>query len=442
MAEREGFEPPVPFWGTLTFQASPFDHSGISPYLEGTQLIASLSAYVNVRPRKIRRARGLSPTPFPDRGSGMKVCMQIQAAVDQRAGVGRYVHTLVPELAACRGDDELSGFYFDFRRKGSPFPPGLIREEACRAVPGALVQQAWKRLGLPAYTRFAPEADVHHFPNFIIPPLPPGPKAVVNIHDLCFLKCPETMEPKNRAYLRKRMPKTLRRADRILTISETMATELRDAFDLPEDKVVATLLGPPPALRAPDDVEARTRVRALGIDKPFLLHVGTLEPRKNHRFLFQVFERLQYFDGTLVLCGMRGWQTEPILEAMRTSPAADRILHLDYVDDTDLASLYGQAEALLFPSLYEGFGLPPVEAMRQGCPVIASDGGSLPEVVGNGGVVVPTDDPDRWTEAIERLFSSPDHRAKLINAGHTRAAGFSWRRCAEQTWDVYRELAG
>ena len=139
---------------------------------------------------------------------------------------------------------------------------------------------------------------------------------------------------------------------------------------------------------------------------------------------------------------MRGWQTEPILEAMRTSPAADRILHLDYVDDTDLASLYGQAEALLFPSLYEGFGLPPVEAMRQGCPVIASDGGSLPEVVGNGGVVVPTDDPDRWTEAIERLFSSPDHRAKLINAGHTRAAGFSWRRCAEQTWDVYRELAG
>ncbi|MEX2608223.1 MAG: glycosyltransferase family 1 protein [Kiritimatiellia bacterium] len=371
----------------------------------------------------------------------MRVCIQLQAAIDQRAGVGRYVHTLVPELAALRGEDALSGFYFDFRRKGSPFPRGLLEEHACHTLPGTLIQQSWKRLGLPAYTRFAPEADVHHFPNFIIPPLPAGPKAVVNIHDCCFLTCPETMEPKNRAYLRHRMPSTLRRADKILTISETMAAELREAFNLPEDKVVATLLGPPPSLNDLPDDQVAGRIRNLGIDGPFLLHVGTLEPRKNHRFLFEVFDRLRYFDGTLVLCGMQGWQTEPILRAMRDSKKADRIRHLDYVSDDDLVALYRRAEALVFPSLYEGFGLPPVEAMRQGCPVISSNRGSLAEVVGDAGIVLPLDDPDAWTAAIEDVLGNFDRRARLINAGHHRAAGFSWRRCAEETWRVYRELS-
>lgn len=372
----------------------------------------------------------------------MKICMHIQAAIDQRAGVGRYVHTLVPELAATRGKDELMGFYFDFRRNGSPFPRGTLEEHACRWLPGALAQQSWKRLGLPAYTRFAPEADVHHFPNFIIPPLPAGPKAVVNIHDCCFISCPETMEPKNRAYLRRRMPRTLKRADHILTISETMARELRETFDLPEDKVTATLLGPPPSMNDLPGERVQARIRALGIDGPFLLHVGTLEPRKNHAFLFKVFERLNDFDGTLVLCGMKGWGVEPILRAMADSPAAARIRHLDYVRDDDLVALYRRAEALVFPSLYEGFGLPPVEAMRQGCPVVCSDGGSLPEVVGRAGIVLPLDNPADWADAIEDLLSSPDRRAKLINAGHNRAAGFSWRRCAEQTWRVYRDLIG
>jgi glycosyltransferase involved in cell wall biosynthesis len=366
--------------------------------------------------------------------------MHIQAAINQRAGVGRYIHTLVPELAAAKGEDEFSGFYFDFRRNGSPFPKGLITEHAHRMIPGALVQQAWKRLGIPAYTRFAPEADVYHFPNFIIPPLPKGPKAVVNIHDCCFLSCPETMEPKNRAYLERRMPHTIKRADKILTISETMAKEIREAFQLPEDKVVATLLGPPPALAELPEADVQKHIQALNIDGPFLLHVGTLEPRKNHQFLFKVFERLNEFDGTLVLCGMQGWQVEPIMQAMQNSTHADRIRHLDYVTDKDLTALYRRAEALIFPSIYEGFGLPPIEAMRQGCPVITSDGGSLPEVVGNAGIVLPLLDPEEWAATIEQLLGNPDRRAKLINAGHNRAARFSWKKCAEETWDVYRSL--
>lgn len=369
----------------------------------------------------------------------MIVSLQLQAAIAQRAGVGRYVHTLAPLLAERQGNDSLLGFYFDFRNNGSPFPPGLLKEKPVRWIPGALVQQAWKRFGFPPYTWFAPKADVHHFPNFVIPPLPRGPKAVVNIHDAAFLKFPETLEPKNLAYLRQRMDATVRRADRILTISDTIADELREHYDLPADKCRTTLLGPPPALTPPDDATAATLLQALNLDRPFLLHVGTLEPRKNHVFLFKVFEALKDFDGDLVLCGMEGWHVAPILQALENSPRRNRIRRLHYLSDPQLAALYLKAEALLFPSLYEGYGLPPVEAMRMGCPVITSDGGSLPEVVGDGGTVLPLK-RDAWVTAISRLLTSPDARAATVNAGRRRAASFSWETCADQTWDVYREL--
>jgi glycosyltransferase involved in cell wall biosynthesis len=369
----------------------------------------------------------------------MKVCLHIQAVIAQRAGIGRYVHTLVPELAAQRGNDELSAFYFDFRRNGSPFAPGLLDEHACRWLPGALVQQAWKRIAFPPVTCFAPRADLHFFPNYIIPPLPRGPRAVVSVHDLGLLRFPETLEPKNLAYLRARLPKSIARAERILAISETMAAEIREAYNLPAEKVRATLLGPPPALAELSHAAAEDRLRELNIDGPYLLHVGTLEPRKNHAFLFQVFERLKDFDGHLILCGPRGWKTEPILDALRDSPAHERIRHLDYVRDDQLSALYRRATALVFPSLYEGFGLPPIEAMRQGCPVVCSTGGSLPEVVGDAGIVLPLDDPDAWVAALQSLLHDGDTRQRLIAAGHVRADGFSWKRCAEETWAVFRD---
>ncbi len=372
----------------------------------------------------------------------MIVSLQLQAAIAQRAGVGRYVHTLAPLLSELRGEDTLLGFYFDFRRKGTPFPPGILEERAVRWVPGALVQQAWKRIGFPPYTWFAPKADVHHFPNFVIPPLPKGPKAVVNIHDASFLRFPETLEPKNLAYLRSRMDDTVKRANKILTISDTIADELREAYRLPADKLRTTLLGPPPSLAENiTEAEASAVMRELGQDRPFLLHVGTLEPRKNHAFLFKVFEQLDQFDGDLVLCGMEGWHVGPILAALAQNKRRDRIRRLHYLSDTQLAALYRKAEALLFPSLYEGYGLPPVEAMRQGCPVISSDGGSLPEIVGKGGIVLPLA-LDAWVEAVHALLSDASERTKRVEAGYRRASQFSWKKCAEETWEVYREVGG
>lgn len=371
----------------------------------------------------------------------MIVSLQLQAAIAQRAGVGRYVHTLAPLLAAHKGvDDRLLGFFFDFRNNGSPFPAGTLEEHRVRWVPGAAVQQAWKRLGFPPYTWFAPHADVHHFTNFVIPPVSRKAKTVVTIHDASYLRFPETLEPKNLAYLRKHIDATVRRADLILTVSETIAAELREAYSLPRDRVRATRLGPPPSMTPIEEDAAGPLLKPLGLDKPFLLHVGTLEPRKNHTFLFEVFNRLDTFEGDLVLCGMEGWHVEPILRALENSPKRTRIRRLDFVSDAQLTALYRRAEALLFPSLYEGFGLPPIEAMRQGCPVISSDGGSLPEVVGQGGMVLPLE-TETWVAAVGALLSDSARRAAQVEAGRTRAAEFSWERCADETWAAYRAVA-
>jgi glycosyltransferase involved in cell wall biosynthesis len=262
----------------------------------------------------------------------------------------------------------------------------------------------------------------------------------VTIHDASFLRFPDTLEPKNLAYLRSQLPRTLARADRVLTVSKTMAKDLQELCGLSADRVRATPLGPPPLLETADGADDAARLRELGLDRPYLLHVGTLEPRKNHRFLFDLFAELEDFDGDLVLCGMEGWRVEPILEAMNACPRSGRIRRLRFVSDAQLGALYRHAEALLFPSLYEGFGLPPVEAMRQGCPVLASDGGSLPEIVGAGGRVLPLE-LEAWRAAVTTLLEHPSERKALREAGRARAADFSWESCAKDTWAAYRELA-
>jgi len=360
----------------------------------------------------------------------MRICVDIQSAVAQRAGVGRYTHKLVQHLGplAAASGDELRLFHFDFKRKGRPFPVEGATFEASRLLPGRVVQQAWKRFGMPAFDRFAGPADLYHFPNFVRPPLRRG-ASVVTIHDLSFLKFPETMEEKNFRYQNAKIRQTVRDVDAIITDAAAIADEVSELLGVPRDRIHPIHLGLEFDAPTPEQTAAFKRSR--NIERPYLLHLGTLEPRKNHLFLFDVFEALSAsdFDGDLLLAGMQGWKCEPILERIAANP---RIRYLEFVPDEDLPALYAGAEAFVFPSKYEGFGFPPLEAMSCGTPVVSSAAGSLAEVLGSAATVVNEFKVDAWTTAIKATLGSIPDAAWLEQ--------YQWQQTAKKTWDLYQRL--
>ncbi len=371
----------------------------------------------------------------------MKVCMDIQSAIGPRAGVGRYTHQLAQHLAATPDALDLKVFYFDFKRLGSPFSLPGVEQRAVQWCPGRLVQKVWKEWRWPPYEWFAGAADVYHFPNFIIPPLRKG-KKVVTVHDVTFLRHPETVEQKNYRYLSTRLEQTVQVADHIIVVSDFSRQEVLEHYAVDADRITAIHLG----ISQPFDIVPESRIQAvrkmLGLERPYLLFVGTVEPRKNIPFLIDVFEAMDHFDGDLVIAGMKGWKYEESLQRINSSKKGDRIHYLEFVDESHLPGLYAGAEIFVFPSHYEGFGFPPLEAMSCGTPVISSAGGALPETVGNAGVIIDRGTVEAWVHAVETMLHDTAQRDIFRKIGLEHAGHFDWARTARKTVDVYRRVAG
>ena len=371
-------------------------------------------------------------------------CLDYQPAVAQGAGIGRYTRllarNLVPQLAR---DERLRLFFCDFRRKAERDPVPGAEARAFRLLPGALMQKAWAKLGAPAFDRLSGPADVFHFTNFVARPVRRG-RTVLSIHDMSFERFPEFAEARNRAYLHANVARSVARADLIVTDSEFSRREIEELLPEARGRVRTTLLGISPDFR-PAPAEAVAEVRAkLGLERPFLLDVGTVEPRKNLPFLVDFWEKLAPEGFDLVVAGAPGWRCEPIFgrfaEAERRFPG--RFHYVRYVPDGLLEALYTAASLFAIPSHYEGFGFPPLEAMACGAPVLSSDGGSLPEVLGSSARIVRGFDADAWAHAaLELLREAPSDRAARIAAGRAQAARFTWERCAQETLAVYREAA-
>jgi glycosyltransferase involved in cell wall biosynthesis len=394
------------------------------------------------------------------KGVLLKICIDIQAAVAQRAGIGRYTRFLAEHLLKCAGADELSFFHFDFMRRG--LTPPLANARANRWCPGRIAQLCWKDLNWPPFDWFAGQADVYHFPNFFIPPLSRG-KCVVSIHDASFLRHPEFTESRNLAYLRASIVNTVRKADAIITISHFSAAEL--GFFFPEARAKTHVIYPGIVEHISKEVQGSQFTvqgyssvaterdghlitgpvpagirEAKGLRKPYVLTVGTLEPRKNLEFLVRVFENMKEFQGELVVVGRRGWKYASILDRIASSSRANEIRLLENVGDDELAAIYAGAELFIFPSLYEGFGFPPLEAAACGAPVLSSPGGSLKEALGDGAMLMPDYDPAKWSEAALLLLNDQPTRQALIDKGRRQAAKYSWTETARQTMALYRSL--
>ena len=372
----------------------------------------------------------------------MKICIDIQSAVTQRAGVGRYTREIVQHVAAAAPDDKLVLPYFDFKGQARPFDIPSAELRSIRWCPGRIAQLMWKTLHFPPYNFFAGKADVYHFPNFIIPPLGKHKKAVVTIHDMSFIPYPHYAERRNVRYLNAHIRETAERADAIITVSEFSAGEICTYLGVSEDRVFPIHHGISDTFGRPDDETTARILKELKLERPYILTVGTVEPRKNLPLLVDIFEKLADFDGDLVIAGGLGWRYEPILERIEKSPRSDNIRLLGFTSDDQLPSLYAGAELFMLTSYYEGFGFPPVEAMACSTPVVSSTGGSLAEVLGDGAVLVDSLAAEDWLDPVRRVLNDTAFRQQLIERGLLKAAGYRWSVAAEKTVEVYRQVAG
>jgi len=282
--------------------------------------------------------------------------------------------------------------------------------------------------------------DLFHAPGYVAPPRAPCP-VVLTIYDLVTLVHPELARRTNAAHYRWRLPRSARAAARIIVPLECVARDVVDHLGVPRERVRVVPLGVDAALRPPSQVE-RSRVRArCHLAHSFILFVGNVEPKKNLPTLIRAFAELKKagLPHELVIAGKRGWKCGDVFRLPAELGIGDAVRFLGYVEEADLPGLYGAAELFAFPSLVEGFGLPPLEAMACGVPVVTSDAEALVETTGEAAVHARARDVDALAEAMHSVLADPARRDALRTAGIERAAQFTWQRTAEATRAVYRE---
>ncbi len=366
----------------------------------------------------------------------MRVALDATPLLGQVTGVGRYTAELLSaftRLNAGEAPEALLATAFTWRGHADlagRLPAGV--HATGRRAPARLLAQAWLHADLPTMRQLGVDADVFHGTNFVLPPVGKAAAGVVTIHDLAYLRMPENVSSASARY-RHLVPRGLRRAALVLTPTQAIADEVAAEYGLEADRVRATPLGVDPVWFR-QDTTARP-----GLPERYLLFVGALEPRKDVATLLAAFRQLRHEQPDtppLVLVGPEGWG--PALDTAGLTP--DDVIRLGYLDTAALQPVVARAEALCYPSLYEGFGLPPLEALAAGTPVIASDIPAVREVMRGGGpgvVLVPVRDVDALSSAIAAtLAASTDPEP-----GRRHARQFTWERTAHQTMAAYRQAA-
>ncbi len=375
----------------------------------------------------------------------MRVAIDYSAALNQRAGIGRFVRNLVRSVLAVDHDDQFVLLYAAARGSGRPPLPTSARV-AGRRLPlnERWMTVLWHRLNLPLPVEwFSGPVDVFHAPDFVLPPVRRA-RSVLTVHDLAFLLYPQCADAKLRDYLMAAVPRSVRQASFIVADSENTRNDVICLLGAVPERTAVVPGGVEPRFRPADSAAVDSLRQRLGLTAPFILSVGMMEPRKNWQGLIQAYSQARarhHLPHQLVLAGPRGWLWESILEERERSPFRNDVVFVGFVPDEDLPALYSAADVFAFPSFYEGFGLPPLEAMACGTPVVVSDAASLPEVVGDAGLTVPPEDVDRLAEALAQLVTDEQQRARLREAGLARAATFTWERAAERMLAVYKQVA-
>jgi glycosyltransferase involved in cell wall biosynthesis len=357
----------------------------------------------------------------------------------RRAGVSNYAEALLTHL----GEIDRHNRYTVYTTRGLDnsglkLPPNFRVRPSLFPTINPRVRIPWEQLYAPALLGVN-GADVFHGVLNVAPLFCPIP-SLITIHDLAFLSLPQTFRRVNRAYLTWATRVSARRAARILAVSEATKSEIVRLLGVPPEKIVVTYdacdvrFGPPEPARL-----AAFRMRA-GLPEQFILFLGTLEPRKNLPTLLEAYAQIAgSTEAPLIIGGGKGWLYDEIFAKAAALNLRDRIRFVGYIDTADQALWYAAATVFAFPSLYEGFGMPLLEAMACGTPVVTSDRSSMPEVVGDAAITVDPTDPDALGAALLRLLRDHDLRADMRERGLRQARRFSWRETAERTLAAYQD---
>jgi glycosyltransferase involved in cell wall biosynthesis len=358
-----------------------------------------------------------------------------------KTGIGHYTFEVTRCLALASPTDEFELIsphpFVSQPGEESDQPPPNLR--AVR-VETNLLERRWWTIGLPRYIKRHPLA-LFHGTNFEVPLWKRCP-TVLTIHDLSVLLYPETHQKRFVYRTRLMLPLMSRTATMIVTPSESVRREVCRHLRAAPEKTVAVPEAARRIFRQMSPAQTGVVTKRLGVEDEFLLYVGTIEPRKNLLTLVRAFNeilRTTQLRPQLVIAGKKGWLSDDLDAYIKASGAADRILFTGYVTDDELCALYSSCRAFVYPSLYEGFGLPPLEAMACGAPVIASDIGSIRETVGEAARLIAPLDVNALARSIVRLLEDDGERRHLSLAGLQRAAKFSWERTARSIREVYDE---
>ena len=373
----------------------------------------------------------------------MHIGIDAHAIGAQQGGNETYIRNLIRALAALDADNRYT-IYLANAQAAAEWQNGFVAQHPNFSV--RLLPPPTPLVRVPVFLTYELRrrpVDVLHV-QYTAPPFCNAP-VVATIHDLAFEHLPETFTRRGSLQLKLTVRRTARRAARIATVSEYSRQDLLRTYRLAPEKVVTTYNGIEPHFTAQPraaDEAAQVRQR-FGIARGFLLAVGSLQPRKNLERLIRTYARLRReqpdFAPQLVIVGRKLWLAESIFAEVSRQPWASDVILTGYVGDDDLPALYRTASAFVYPSLFEGFGLPPLEAMACGTPVITSNISSLPEVAGSAALLIDPLNEQELAAALQRILNDQPLRARLRAEGVRQAAKFTWRDAAEKTLQLYRE---
>ena len=355
----------------------------------------------------------------------------------RRAGVSRYISELLSHLEKV----DPRGEYVVFLPTGSTIPLSTQARVSTQTTEGAIRRVLWEQLELPRAARRERLALLHS-PVNVQPVFLPCP-GVVTVMDLSFLVYPRSFKPQQRLYQTLFTRLSSKRAARLIAISLQTAKDLVHRCGTDASKITVIYPGVDSTFRPLEAAATSSFRQSRGLPERFILFVGTLEPRKNLPMLLRSFHQARSrlpAGYKMILAGGRGWLYEPILRTIEELGLESEVILPGFVPDEELALWYNCADVFVYPSLYEGFGLPALEAMACGCPVMAARSSSLPEVVGDAGLLLSPDQPEVWAEELVRVCSDEALRTKLRSLGIARAERFSWAKMAGETVKIYREV--